>query len=64
MREGQESREHQRLQPDVITYSSLISACEKGKNPEQAVQIFASMEHQRVQLEEATYTGPRGDMTV
>ena len=38
MREGQESREHQRLQPDVITYSSLISACEKGKNPERAMR--------------------------
>ena len=43
------SMRHQRVQPDVITYNSLISACEKGKNPEQALQIFVSMKHQRVQ---------------
>ena len=45
------SMEHQRLQPDVITYSSLISVCEKGKNPERAMKIFASMEHERVQTD-------------
>ena len=43
------SIEHQRVQPNVITFSSLISACEEGKNPEQALEVFASMEHQRVQ---------------
>ena len=44
------------MQPDVITYNSLISACEKGKNPEHALQIFDSMEHQRVQLDVITFS--------
>ena len=43
------SMEHERVQPDVITYSSLISACKKGKNPERALEILASMEHQHLQ---------------
>ena len=25
--------------PDVITYNVLISACEKGKQPERALQV-------------------------
>ncbi len=26
--------------PNVTTYSALISACEKGQQPEQALEIF------------------------
>ena len=52
MREGQESKaifeifasmEHQRVQPNVIKFSFLISACEKGKNAQQPLGIFDSM---------------------
>ena len=58
MREGQESRASfgdfclhgaSECAARKITFHSLISACEKGKSPEQALEIFASMEHQRVQ---------------
>ena len=49
------SIEHQRVQPNVITFSSLISACEKDKNSEKDLGIFASMEHQRVQPNVITY---------
>ena len=49
------SMEHERVQLDLITYNSLISACEKGKNPERALEFFASMEHQRVQPDVITY---------
>ena len=41
--------------PDAITYSALISACEKGKQPEQALLVFASMEQQGVVPDEITY---------
>jgi len=30
----------QSVVPDCITYNALISACEKGTNPEQALQFF------------------------
>ena len=30
----------QRLQPAIITYNSLISACEKGQDPKGALQVF------------------------
>ena len=43
------SIEHQRVQPNVITFSSLISAFEKGKNSKQALEVFASMEQQHAQ---------------
>ena len=29
--------------PDTITYNALISACEKGKQPEQALKVFKAM---------------------
>ena len=29
--------------PDVITYSTLISVLEKGKQPEQVLKIFKDM---------------------
>ena len=65
MREGQESKaifeifasmEHQRVQPNVITFSSLISACEKAKNPKRALEIFDSIEHQRLQPNVITFS--------
>ena len=41
--------------PDVITYSELISACDKGKESEQAMGIFAEMRRQGVVLNAISY---------
>ena len=30
--------------PDVITYSAVISACEKGKQAERALEVFQAMQ--------------------
>ena len=35
--------QRQGVVPDVITYNALISACEKGKQPERALQLFEAM---------------------
>ena len=32
--------------PNVYTYSALISACEKGKQPERALELFEAMQRQ------------------
>jgi len=32
--------------PDVITYSALITACEKAEHPERAFGIFQAMQRQ------------------
>ena len=32
--------QQQRVVPDVISYSALISACEKGSHPAQALEAF------------------------
>ena len=29
--------------PDLITYSALVSTCEKGKQPERALKLFEEM---------------------
>ena len=34
--------------PDTITYNALISACEKGKQPEQALEHFEAMKRQGI----------------
>ena len=34
--------------PRVTTYSALISACEKSKQPERALQLFEAMKRQGV----------------
>ena len=31
-----------------VTYNALISACEKGKQPEQAMEVFKAMRQQGV----------------
>ena len=36
--------------PNVITYGALISACEKGSRPEEALELFARMIQQVVVL--------------
>ena len=30
--------------PDILTYSARISACEKGKQPERALELFKAMQ--------------------
>ena len=34
--------------PNVIIYSALISACEKGKQPERVLELFEAMQQQGV----------------
>ena len=40
---------------DVIIYSALISACEKGKQPERALELFEAMKRQGVVPDVITY---------
>ena len=41
--------------PDVIAYSTLISACEKGKQPERALKVFKRMMQQGAVPDAITY---------
>ena len=41
--------------PNVITYSGVISACEKGKQPERALKLFEAMQRQGVVPNVITY---------
>ena len=41
--------------PNVITYSALISACEKGKQPERALEVSQAMQWQGVVPNIITY---------
>ena len=41
--------------PNVVTYSSLISACEKGKQPEEDQGMFQAMQRQGIVPNSATY---------
>ena len=45
----------QGLVPNEITYNALISACEKGKQPEQALKVFEALMQQGVVPNEITY---------
>lgn len=38
----------QSLPSDLITHSAIISACEKGVQPERAFEVFRAMQRQRV----------------
>ena len=40
----------------AITYSALISACEKGKQPELALQVFEATQQQGVEPHVFTYS--------
>lgn len=42
--------------PDSIAYNVLISACEKGKQSERALQIFKAMKQQGALPDLITYT--------
>ena len=41
--------------PDVITYNALISAMEKGKQPEQALEMLGAMQQQALVPNIITY---------
>ena len=42
--------------PNVITYNALISACEKGKQPDRALEIFDQMQQQGLVPDVITYS--------
>ena len=42
------------LEPNMITYSAAISACEKGKQPDKALELLEDM--QRKGLEPGMFT--------
>ena len=42
--------------PDVITYSALISACEKAQDPRRASQVLSGMPQQGLMPNILTYT--------
>ena len=42
--------------PEVITYSVVISACEKGKQPEWALEVFQAMQRQGMVPNVITYS--------
>ena len=46
----------QSVVPNVITYSTLISACEKGNELERALEIFATMRQEGVVPNVVTYS--------
>ena len=39
----------------MITYSALISACAKGKQPERALEVFKAMQQQGIMPHVITY---------
>ena len=40
--------QRQGVVPNVITYTSLISSCEKGQQPGRALELFEAMQRQGV----------------
>ena len=47
--------QRQGVVPDVITYNAVISACEKGKQAERALEVFKAMQWQCVVPNVITY---------
>ena len=45
-----------RVQRDTITYNSAISACEKGEQWQQALELFERMRGECVQRNTCTYS--------
>ena len=45
----------QAVVPTIITYAALISACQKSKESEQALEIFVAMSEQRMVPNAITY---------
>ena len=51
-----EDSQRQGLKPDSVTYSALISACEKGQNLPKALQIWKDLQRQGVKPTIFTYS--------
>ena len=47
--------QQQGLEPNVITYNAMISACEKGQQAERVLQLFEAMQQQRLEPNVITY---------
>ena len=47
--------QRQGVVPNVFTYSALIMACEKGKQPDRALVVFQAMRQQGVVPDAITY---------
>ena len=43
------------LEPSVITYSAAISACEKGKQPDKALELLEDMQWRGLKPNMITY---------
>ena len=39
---------HQGIKPDIVTYSALISACEKGRDRKTALRLFEEMQQKGI----------------
>ena len=48
--------QRQEVVPNAITYSALISACEKGQQPKQAQEMLQAMQRQGVVPNFMTYS--------
>ena len=48
--------QQQGIVPNIITYNAVISACEKGKQPERALEILDKMQQQRIVPNIITYS--------
>ena len=44
-----------RVEPDVISYSATIRACEKGAQPEQTLELLREMQSKSVKLNVVGY---------
>ena len=42
--------------PDVITYNAVISACEKGRRPDEALKLLAEMKAASLKPDVITYS--------
>ena len=42
--------------PEIITYNALISVCEKGKQPERALEMFQALQRQGMVPDIITYS--------
>jgi pentatricopeptide repeat protein len=49
------------LAPNVITYSAVISACEKGQQPERVLQLLDEMQVRGPTPNEITYSATISD---
>ena len=44
--------QHRQLEPDVISFSAAITACEKGEQWQQALGMLSEMQHRQLKVPE------------